>query len=174
VAGPAAPVKYTIRRHTGRPIPRAAGFFSHATGIHNQTRRHVMNNAVTGFSLPDPAWSPAGQRWPTRCDRTWPGDPLCQALWARDAELLRAREAGRHVHADPSRETGSWLVYLAFHVVRNDAGAGGIPRPNWTRACWTWQEAFAPTGHLFHRGAAGHAWTTATTTSSDSEEEADA
>jgi hypothetical protein len=57
-----------------------------------------------------------------------------------DAEQLRALQAtGIYDNLDESRETGNYLVYLAFHIVRTTSGtAGAFPRASWTRPCSTW------------------------------------
>jgi hypothetical protein len=79
-----------------------------------------------------------------------PGSRCPGELGQDEARLLRELEAGGYYdHGDPSRETGSWLVYLAFHVVRNDAGAGGIAQAQLDQGVLELQEYFAPHGICF-------------------------
>jgi hypothetical protein len=67
-----------------------------------------------------------------------------------DAEQLRALEAtGIYDNPDPSRETGTYLVYLAFHIVRTTSGTGGIPQSQLDQAMIDLADAFAGTGICF-------------------------
>ncbi|MCB9474363.1 MAG: hypothetical protein H6678_11180 [Candidatus Delongbacteria bacterium] len=67
-----------------------------------------------------------------------------------DLQQLRALQAsGVYDSIDPDRVTGSYLVYLAFHVVRTTAGTGGILQSQLDQAMLDLEDAFAGTGICF-------------------------
>ena len=72
------------------------------------------------------------------------------ALTQWDVEQLRELEAtGIYDNEDPSREVGTYLVYLAFHIVRTSSGTGGIAQSQLDQALIDLADAFVGTGICF-------------------------